>query len=309
MTIRHKRPPDSATHPRYSTVTVLNVNEMSNFEEGDSWTPVRRAEHPPSARALLLTVLGEFVLPDGGTAWTATVVESLARLGVDEGAARQALARSSNRGLLNAERIGRRTRWALSDRGKRILTDGAQRIYSFGDRTAPWNGRWLLVMVTVPEHNRHLRARLRARMTWSGFGPLAPGVWISPWADREDDAVEILSELDLASSATSWVGGPGALGAIESRVAEIWSFERLAGDYQVFTAAATSDTPVDEPDSFAALVRLVHDWRHFPAADPGLPSPLLPAEWPAHTASRVFRARRAEWSPPAWAYWQSISDP
>ena len=287
---------------------MLSVNQMSHLEAGDSWTPVRRAEQPPSARALLLTVLGEFVLADGETAWTATLVESLARVGVDEGAARQALARSSNRGLLSSERIGRRTRWALSDRGKRILSAGAERIYSFGDRTAVWDGRWLLVMITVPEHNRHLRARLRARMTWSGFGPLAPGIWISPWADREADAVEILSELELASSAMSWVGGPGALGAVESRVAGIWSFERLAADYQAFLAAATSDTPVDELESFAALIRLVHDWRHFPAADPGLPSRLLPAEWPAHAASKVFRAKRAEWSTPAWTYWQSISD-
>ena len=287
---------------------VLNVNRLSNVDEGDSWTPLRRDEQAPSARALLLTVLGEFVLADGGAAWTATLLESLARLGVDEGAARQALARSSNRGLLIAERHGRRTRWGLSDRGKRILTDGAERIYSFANGTASWDGRWLLVMVSIPEHNRHLRARLRARMTWSGFGPLAPGLWVSPWAERESDAVAILTELDLTSSAMSWVGGPGALGGIENRIGEIWSFERVIGDYEAFIAAASSETPADEPDSFAAIIRLVHDWRHFPATDPGLPPQLLPAEWPAHAASTVFRAKRSAWSIPAWAYWRSISD-
>ena len=51
----------------------------------------------PSSRGLLTTVLGEFVLPTGGAAWTRTLLHALDPLGVREKAARQALARLEGR--------------------------------------------------------------------------------------------------------------------------------------------------------------------------------------------------------------------
>ncbi len=43
----------------------------------------QHAAGSPSARGLLLTLLGEFALPGGGTAWTSAVIAALARLGVE----------------------------------------------------------------------------------------------------------------------------------------------------------------------------------------------------------------------------------
>ena len=285
----------------------LAAAPVSPGRAADSWTPVRRAEESPSARSLLLTVMGEFVLPDGGEVWTGTILAALAALGVEEAAGRQALARSSAGGLLEPHRSGRRTRWSLSARARRVLSEGAARIYGFGADGRQWDGRWLLVLTTVPEHNRHLRSRLRSRMTWIGLGQLAPGAWVSPWADREDDARAILAELDLLAGSVSWVGRPGVLGGVEERVGEIWDLPALASDYDLFRATAAGEHPVSEGETFGALVRLVHDWRHFPAADPGLPEPLLPDGWPAPAAATLFGRRRAEWSPAAWSYWRSLT--
>src|SRR5690349_24142183 len=95
-------------------------------------TPVlsrRHAAGAPSARGLLFTVLGEFVLPGDGTAWTSAVLAVLARLGVEEKATRQALMRTSAAGWLAAEKQGRRTRWRLTADARRLLSDGAERIY------------------------------------------------------------------------------------------------------------------------------------------------------------------------------------
>ena len=64
---------------------------------------------PASARGLLFTVLGEFVLPTGGPAWTSAFIDVLGRLGVEEKATRQALMRTAADGWLASERVGRRT--------------------------------------------------------------------------------------------------------------------------------------------------------------------------------------------------------
>ena len=101
----------------------------------ESAAPVLSRRHEVgagSARGLLFTLLGEFVLPSEGAAWTSAVLAAFERLGVAEKATRQALMRTSNAGWLQPEKVGRRTRWLLTPAATKLLGDGAKRIYSFG---------------------------------------------------------------------------------------------------------------------------------------------------------------------------------
>src|SRR6201996_2645286 len=109
----------------------------------------RQEAGAPSARGLLLTLLGEFVLTGDGTAWTSAVLATFARLGIEQKTTRQALMRTAAAGWLTAEKAGRRTRWRLTGAALRLLTDGAQRISSFAGPAPSWDGRWLLVSVRV----------------------------------------------------------------------------------------------------------------------------------------------------------------
>src|ERR1700740_29090 len=95
----------------------------------------RRSVASPATRSLLLTVLGEYVLPRSGEVWQETLVAALAALGYTEQAARQALARSTRDGWLATERRGRRARMSLTESSRGLLASGAERIYSFGQ---PW---------------------------------------------------------------------------------------------------------------------------------------------------------------------------
>src|SRR5688572_26338260 len=100
----------------------------------------RRELGATSARSLLLTVLGEFVLPRDQLVWTQVLIDVLGGLGVEPKSARQALARTAAEGLLVSGRAGRRVRWSLSEQGRRLLSDGAARIYGFGTAVPPWDG-------------------------------------------------------------------------------------------------------------------------------------------------------------------------
>ena len=148
---------------------------MTEAEPTEQWARRSQALGVPSTRGYLLTVLGEFVLPVGGRVWTAALLDALGALGVEERTARQAVWRSAERGLLESERIGRRTRWALSDPARRLLTEGSRRIYSLHRQPRPWDGRWLLLFVSVPESQRDLRHRMRTRLGWAGFASAGPG--------------------------------------------------------------------------------------------------------------------------------------
>ena len=77
----------------------------------------RREVSHASARSLLMTVLGEFVLPRDKPVWTSVLVDVLGILNVEEKSARQALARSAAEGWVVSERMGRRVRWSLTPPG------------------------------------------------------------------------------------------------------------------------------------------------------------------------------------------------
>ncbi len=77
-------------------------------------TSRRREAGTASARSLLLTVLGEFVHPRHTTVWTATLIEALGALGVEEKSARQSLTRTAREGHLTSTRHGRRVLWELT---------------------------------------------------------------------------------------------------------------------------------------------------------------------------------------------------
>src|SRR5438105_4702855 len=98
-----------------------------------------------SARSLVYTVLGEFVHPTGGSAWTETLLRALAALGVEEQATRQALNRVAIKGGLRRERAGRRVRWALTDTGRRDSELGAALLSAFAAVLPNWDGHWVML--------------------------------------------------------------------------------------------------------------------------------------------------------------------
>ncbi|HZA00297.1 MAG TPA: PaaX family transcriptional regulator C-terminal domain-containing protein [Acidimicrobiales bacterium] len=252
-----------------------------------------------SAKALLLTALGEFVLPHGGSAWTSTVVRSLGLLGVEERNARQALARLADQDVVRSRKEGRRARWRLTEHGRELLTAGTERIYGFGAGDDGWDGRWLVVLCSVPEEQRAKRHQLRSRLGFAGFGFLAPGVALSPHPDREADANTVLKELGLLPGAVVLRAEAGELTSTSELLERGWDLGGLAARYEDFVRTFGRRSPGHDRARFVALTELVHAWRHFPFVDPEIPSRLLPRRWPGHRARALFDDRHAAWAPGA----------
>lgn len=267
----------------------------------------RRQVGAASARSLLLTLLGEFVRPRGEPVWTSTLVTVLGRLGVEEKSARQALARTAAEGWLVSERSGRRVRWSLSAPGRRLLTEGAERIYSFNAAAPDWDGEWLLLLVSVPEAQRALRHRLRTRLTWAGFGSPSPGMWLSPHPDREVECEAVLRELGLRAGAMSFRARFGAIGEQRALVAQAWDVDEISAHYEGFIEEFSRLSPQPGDEVLLAQTRLVHEWRRFPFLDPRLPESLLPAAWSGARAAALFQARHADWSAGAQRRWLELA--
>jgi phenylacetic acid degradation operon negative regulatory protein len=264
----------------------------------------RRSVGAPAARSLLLTILGEFVLPRGEAVWQETLVAALVSVGYSEQAARQALARSVRDGWLSRSRHGRRARLSLSDRTAELLASGAARIYSFGEPW-DWDGRWLVLILRVPEARREVRHRLRTRLAWAGLGSMGSGVWLTPHVERESELRGVVLGAP-AAEATSFVASLGRFGAPEDVAAQAWELDAVREHYEAFIEDFAAIRPTSPEAYFRMQTLLVHAWRKFPFLDPDLPAELLPAGWPRRRAHDLFASRHARWSQPAQDYFASL---
>ncbi len=266
----------------------------------------RHAARAESARGLLFTVLGEFVLAGDGPAWTSAFIGVLSRLGVEEKASRQALMRTAADGWLASERVGRRTRWQLTAEAERLLAGGRERIYGFTGSVPQWDGRWLLALARAPETDRPARHVLRTLLGRAGFGSPAPGVWISTHAERVDEVERALAEAGILDGTQIFVAKYHCGGDLESMISRAWSLDAIEESYREFIdefAAAETGDPL------ARLVDLVHCWRRFPWTDPGLPTELLPPGWSGEQAASLFAKMHARWASAATAEWTRLNRP
>jgi phenylacetic acid degradation operon negative regulatory protein len=264
----------------------------------------RRSVGAPAARSLLLTILGEYVLPRGAAVWQETLVGALMSVGYTQQAARQAIARSVRDGWLSTERVGRRARLSLSTRTAELLATGASRIYSFGEPWE-WDGRWLVLILRVPEERREVRHQLRTRLAWAGLGSMGGGVWLTPHASREAELRAALREAP-AAVATSFVASLGLFGSPDEVAAAAWDLDEVREHYEALIEDFAAIRPSTPETCFRMQTLLVHAWRKFPFLDPDLPAELLPSGWPRRRAHELFVDRHARWESPARAYFDEL---
>jgi len=255
-------------------------------------------------RGMLITVLGDYVRPSGRPAPTSAFIDALTRLGVEESACRQALIRAAADGWLVSERIGRFTWWRLSPAFEEFLTMGAERIFGFTATQPGWDGRWLVVVTRAAETNRAGRHLVRTRLRWSGFGSLAPGVWICTHRDRAADAELVLREAGVFDDCQIFLSEYLSGGDLAALVRQAWDLGEVEREYESFLAAFVQP-PSDDP--LVRITQLVHAWRRVILLDPALPERLLPEGWIGSRAVQLFRRQHAKWLPAATREWNRIS--
>lgn len=260
----------------------------------------------PQPRALIVTVYGLYARQSNGWMSIASLVELLARCGVDEPSVRSAIFRLKRRGLLLAARRDGAAGYELSDEARAILDEGDRRIFERPRATV--DESWVLAVFSVPETHRHERHQLRSRLTWLGFGTLAAGVWIAPGHVLEE-ARAVLTRDGLEHYVDLFSAGNVAFSDPAELVARCWDLDRLDDQYRSFLdqqapvlAGYRRRKRVDAGQEFADYVGALTEWRRLPFLDPGLPEAVLPAGWNGIRAADTFFELRDRLAEPAAEY-------
>lgn len=269
----------------------------------------RRADGGPSARALLISVLGQWVGPSETPVWTTTLVGALEALGIEERAARQAINRTASDGWLEGESVGRYTRWRLTASGRRLIGSAVPRVArSISAEADEWDGTFLLLALVEPVSDRAVRDRLATGLDFEGFGALGPNLWIAVGSVPRPGAEAVLDSCGLGDGALLFEARtvPGAATAAEV-VGLAWDLGPAAEAHQSFVDEFGDAEPADDREAFALRTRMAHEWRELLTIDPSLPAQLLPTDWPGTRARSVFQRRYAQWAAAAESYYTRLS--
>jgi ring-1,2-phenylacetyl-CoA epoxidase subunit PaaA len=300
------------------------VTEQAGTERRPAGAPTT------NARSLLLTVLGDLVLPSGGEAWLGALTGTLGRLEVSPDATRQALRRLVAQDIVTPRKVGRLSAYALTDAGRRRLEEAAERIYR--RRPLVWDGRWRLLTYSFPETERASRDALRRELEWLGYGTIGTGLWACPWdlGARLDAVLAKHGVAGQVETFTSRADGGDDVG-LAARAYDLEALRRAYGAFVDRFGPRLEETgmgsrpdaqdrqdPPDPPDpqvppdpqgaqdALPRRIDLVHEWRKFLFLDPGLPPELTPDGWVGHEAAEVFLTLYRHLEAPAWREWQRI---
>ncbi|QFG21574.1 PaaX family transcriptional regulator C-terminal domain-containing protein [Actinomadura sp. WMMB 499] len=252
-----------------------------------------RRQAGPNPQHLLLSILGDFWPGSTAPIPGAALVALLQACGTTPDGARVAINRLVRREVLIRTRHGRTSRYHLSQAVVAGGVAGLPRMMTFGaDSAEPgWDGTWILVTVaatTDQAARRSLRTRLRAL----GFGMLSDSVWIAPSTHR-DAAVELAAASDVPVVVVhGTVVHPVTGGVLDTLTT--WPMTEIRGDYEDFIAAhrpvidRARRGEVSPDEAFGLRVRMTDHWRGLYRRDPGLPSEVLPPDWPRARAHEIF---------------------
>ncbi len=248
------------------------------------------------ARSALFDVYGDHLRGRENQAPVAAVVRLLAPVGIAAPAVRTAISRMVMQGWLEPVQLDEGRGYRATEQAIARLERALERIYRLD--LPVWDGTWHLAFVDPPTE-RGARNRLRADLTFMGYAELADQVWVSPFVRPE-----LTSVLHRAGAS----GRTARATDFDPAPTEAWDLATLHEAYVRWPATADdlvgaggAGQSVDDPDeaAFAARFHLVHEWRKFLFADPGLPAELLPVDWPGHSAAERFEREASRLKPGA----------
>jgi phenylacetic acid degradation operon negative regulatory protein len=266
-----------------------------------------------NTRSMIFTIYGDYIHHYGNKIWIGSLIRLLKEFGHNDQAARVAVSRMMKQGWLQSEKRENRSYYFLTDQGISRIEEAGNRIFKLNP--GEWDGKWRVLMYTIPEEKRQIRDELRQELLWSGFGSFSNACWISP-NNLEKEVKLLIEKYDISAYVDFFVSEYIGPKDNHSLVEKSWPLEQVVEKYEEFyikyskqfiaNQEISKRGEMSDADCFVERTKLVHEYRKFLFIDPGLPKELLPENWNGTLAATLFNQYYQVLAEPASRFFESI---
>lgn len=266
-----------------------------------------------NTKSMIFTIYGDYIRHYGNKIWVGSLIRLMKEFGHNEQGVRVAVSRMLKQGWVQSERQGNKSYYFLTSRGVDRIEEAAKRIFKLNPHK--WDGKWRILMYTIPEEKRQIRDELRKELLWSGFGSFSNSCWISP-NNLEKEVEALIEKYDISNYVDFFVSEYKGPKDNESLVEKSWPLEEIEKKYEEFISTYSkqfiihqsiiSRGEMSDAQCFVERTKLVHEYRKFLFIDPGLPSELLPPMWGGNHAASLFSQYYKVLAGPASRFFESV---
>ena len=248
---------------------MAQVRNTRDPGPGGDQPPAVTALPPLTARSVLASALLGMDPPELPVA---QLVRLTGLFGISENRARVALSRMVAAGEATSDGAGR---YRLAGH---LVARQARQSASRSGATSPWDGDWILAVVTTTGSTAEVRAARRRALAYARLAERREGVWMRPAnvAVRLPDSLDADVELLTARPAD-----PRALAA------RLWDLPAWSARAQELLGGLAGLDPAG-PEALAPGFELSAAVLRHLQSDPLLPTELLPSGWPGARIRTVY---------------------
>nr|WP_275695616.1 phenylacetic acid degradation operon negative regulatory protein PaaX [Fredinandcohnia sp. SECRCQ15] len=262
---------------------------------------------------MIFTLYGDYISHYGSKIWIGSLIRLLNEFGHNDQSVRAAISRMNKQGWVQAEKNGNKSYYSLTERGQKRIDEAANRIFKL--KPEKWDGKWRILLYTIPEEIRNVRDELRKELVWSGFGTISNSCWVS--ANNLDKQVyDLIEKYDIAQYVDFFVAEYSGPHENSKLVQKSWDLQEINAKYQNFISDYSQKYIIaknkiqkgqmTEAECFVERAKLVHEYRKFLFVDPGLPEELLPSHWLGGHAATLFADYYKELAKPASSFFEQV---
>ncbi|MBO8157017.1 MAG: phenylacetic acid degradation operon negative regulatory protein PaaX [Bacillaceae bacterium] len=266
-----------------------------------------------NTRSMIFTLYGDYIRHYGNSIWIGSLIKLLKEFGHNEQSVRAAISRMNKQGWVRAEKKGNKSYYYLTERGVDRMNEAAKRIFKL--RPEKWDGKWRILMYTIPESKRQIRDELRKELIWSGFGSMYNSCWVSP-NKLEKQVYALIRKYDIEEYVDFFIAEYDGPHKNTDIIEKSWDLDEINEKYDDFISHYSQQYIIDknkiqkgemtEAECFVERTKLVHEYRKFLFVDPGLPEELLPEKWLGNHAASLFSEYYKVLAEPASRFFEEV---
>lgn len=262
---------------------------------------------------MIFTLYGDYIRHYGNEIWIGSLIRLLKEFGHNEQSVRAAISRMYKQGWVDSRKEGNKSYYFLTERGIDRMDEAAKRIFKLNPEK--WDGKWRMLIYSIPEEKRNIRDELRKELMWSGFGSIANSSFISP-NDLTKQVYLLIDKYDIKEYVHYFIAEYKAPRENQTLVKESWDLNDINEHYKTFidfyskkfleAKKKIAKNQMTQAECFVERTKLVHEYRKFLFTDPGLPEELLPKKWLGSKAANLFTDYYRELTEPACHFFESV---